>query len=108
MSLEKVIRDGMVAVLYSPGFGAGWYTWHHHLALVFHPRIVELVETDKRDEITEELLNEILGLKESNYVCAFGAGKLKIEWIKEGTHFHIDEYDGSESIEMISSLAIIA
>ena len=22
--MEKVIRDGNVAVLYSPGFGAGW------------------------------------------------------------------------------------
>ena len=25
--MDKVIRDGKVAVLYSPGFGAGWSTW---------------------------------------------------------------------------------
>ena len=26
--MEKVIRDGKVAVLYSPGYGAGWsYSW---------------------------------------------------------------------------------
>ena len=25
-NMEKVIRDGKVAVLYSPGYGAGWTT----------------------------------------------------------------------------------
>ena len=24
---DKVIRDGKVAVIISPGFGAGWSTW---------------------------------------------------------------------------------
>ena len=27
MSFEKHIVDGKVAILYSPGFGAGWSTW---------------------------------------------------------------------------------
>jgi len=26
MAVEKLIRDGKVAVLYSPGYGAGWST----------------------------------------------------------------------------------
>jgi len=26
--MTKYIRDGKVAVLYSPGFGAGWSTWN--------------------------------------------------------------------------------
>jgi len=26
---DRVIRDGRVAVVYSPGFGAGWSTWAH-------------------------------------------------------------------------------
>ena len=25
---EKYIKDGKVAVAYSPGFGAGWSTWN--------------------------------------------------------------------------------
>jgi hypothetical protein len=25
--MEKVIREGHVGVLFSPGFGAGFYTW---------------------------------------------------------------------------------
>lgn len=41
--MEKVINNGEVAVLYSPGYGAGWYTWGAPLELVFHPKIVEMV-----------------------------------------------------------------
>jgi hypothetical protein len=26
--MNKLIRDGMVAVLYSPDYGSGWYTWN--------------------------------------------------------------------------------
>lgn len=26
--MKKLIRDGKVAVLVSPGFGAGWSTWN--------------------------------------------------------------------------------
>ncbi len=26
--IQKLSQDGKVAVLYSPGFGAGWYTWN--------------------------------------------------------------------------------
>jgi hypothetical protein len=33
------------------------------------------------------------------YICLLGLDDLKIRWIKEGTFFKIDEYDGSESFE---------
>ena len=26
--MKKLTKDGKVAVLYSPDFGAGWYSWH--------------------------------------------------------------------------------
>ena len=26
--MTKCIRDGKVAILYSPGYGAGWSTWN--------------------------------------------------------------------------------
>ena len=40
----KLVRDGMVAVLYSPGFGAGWYTWNQECTeLMFDPAIVKFV-----------------------------------------------------------------
>ena len=37
--MEKVIRDGKVAVLYSPGYGAGWSTWCYNDDLVKNPFI---------------------------------------------------------------------
>ena len=32
LHIEKVVRDGKVAVLVSPGYGAGWSTWNICLA----------------------------------------------------------------------------
>ena len=37
--MEKVIRNGQVAVLYSPGFGAGWYSWNEKKRIVISSKI---------------------------------------------------------------------
>lgn len=104
--MEKVIKDDLVAVLYSPGYGAGWYSWNQeHKQLLFHPKLVELVEQDRRSEITEEWLEEHLGLKD---VYTGGAEDLTIEWLPEGTAFIIKEYDGSESIETYNENTLVA
>ena len=93
--MEKIIRDGKVAVLYSPGLGAGWYSWNtEHPCLMFHPKLVEMVEAGRASDITDEWVMENLGID----IYAGGAEQLKIEWLPEGTAFRIDEYDGSESI----------
>ena len=104
--MEKVIRDGLVAVLYSPGFGAGWFTWNSgHQELIFDPQLVDMVEKGKRDEITEEWIEENLGL---NDVFVGGASDLEIKWLPVGTNFGINEYDGSESIKTVSDLFLTA
>jgi|SRR5665213_790614 len=104
--MEKVIRDGKVAVLYSPGFGAGWFTWNTgNPQCIFHPSIVALVENDEKEKITDELIQEILGCE---YFYSGGAEDLKIEWVKVGTAFKIDEYDGYESISTVEDLILIA
>ena len=59
--MDKVIRDGKVAVLYSPRFGSGWSTWSAPMEAIFHPKIVELVLQDERDKITEALITELFG-----------------------------------------------
>ena len=93
---KKYNDKGEVAVLYSPGYGAGWYTWSTgEEQALFDSRIVDLVLADKQDQIHEEFMKSI-GLKGS---YTGGAGQLQVEWIKKGTLFKIDEYDGSESIE---------
>ena len=53
--MEKVIRNGLVAVLYSPGYGAGWFSWNPgHQELLFHPKLVEMVEQKRNNEIDED------------------------------------------------------
>lgn len=96
--MQKVVRDGKVAILYSPGFGAGWHTWNtEYEQLIYHPVLVELIEQNKQHEISEELICKLLEVKE-NDIYIGGVRNLTIEWLEEGTLFKIDEYDGAEYI----------
>lgn len=53
--IKKVIRDGKVAILYSPGYGAGWYSWNSGVRqCLFSPEIVAALE--KGEAITDELM----------------------------------------------------
>ena len=100
--MDKVIRDGFVAVLTSPGYGAGWYSWHLVPELVFDPVIVDMV--DKGVDYTE-----IIQYCEKQFPsfthCYAGAEDLTITWIQEGREFVINEYDGFESIEFKDDMA---
>lgn len=95
----KVIRDGKVAVLVSPGFGAGWSTWasdEFKEWARFSPAVVAWVEGGKAEDI-DELVKRELG--EDTYFYTGGADDLEIEWLPVGAQFRISEYDGSESLE---------
>jgi len=94
--MDKVIRDGKVAVLYSGDYGAAWYNSHQCKELVFYPKIVELVEQNRRNEITEELVADILGIDEDDCPSISGRQDLTIEWVEVGTKFRIQQYDGTE------------
>lgn len=106
--MEKVIRDGKVAVLVSPGFGAGWYTWNTDYSwLLFHPKIVEMVEQGKQSEINEEWMESNIEDCPKNIYCG-GARDLKIVWLNLGTPFRVEEYDGHETLYTIDDLILIA
>ena len=92
--MNKVIRDGFVAVLYSPGYGAGWYTWHNIPELIYDPVVVDMVEQDRRNEIEAYCEEKYPSFTK----CYLGAEDLTITWIKEFRVFLIEEYDGNESI----------
>jgi hypothetical protein len=97
--MEKVIRDGKVAVLISSGWGAGWSTWHGHKELIFHPKLVELVESGQHNQETvSAVLNELLDKEEAEGIYLGGVRDLSITWITKGTKFKIEEYDGSEYV----------
>jgi len=94
--MTKCIRNGEVAILYSPGYGAGWSTWSSDNSefMLHDEKLVELVESDQRDKIEEY----VKSVHPNDYICCAGADQLKVEWVPVGTQFIIDEYDGSESI----------
>ena len=96
--MEKYIKDGKVAVLYSPGYGAGWSTEEDgELAesLIFDPEIVKIL-LDREDKWE----TKIIELCEKKYPKIYTGGvyRLEIEWLNLGQEFKIDEYDGFESI----------
>ena len=107
--MEKVIRDGRVAVIISPGFGAGWSTWNNDSiaeVLLFHPKIVEMVEQNRISEITDNWLRINCDIS-IDYICTL-ADSLQIEWMPIGTPFIVEEYDGSESIRTLDDLPFVA
>jgi hypothetical protein len=107
--MEKVIRDNKVAVIYAPGFGAGWATWNPEFVdiLVFHPLLVEMIESGKNSLITEEWLVSQFGEKFADVYCGANT-QLQIKWLPVGTKFLIEEYDGNESIITMEDLRFIS
>ena len=104
--MEKVTRHNQVAVLISPSFGAGWYSWNTgNPELLFSPKIIWLVERNRRNEIDDAWVLENLKIKD---VYCGGAKDLIIHWLPVGTAFEIDEHDGAESVRTLSDLVLVA
>ena len=106
--MDKMIENGYVAVLFSPGYGSGWSTWNEeHPAILFDPTVAEYVRTDgesmDRDSIIKYLEDTYPGI----YIGS-GFNSLEIEWIPQGVKFQIVEYDGFESIQRTDRLWYIA
>ena len=90
--MNKVVRDGKVAVLVSHGWGAGFHTWGAPIEAIFDPALVDM--------IVNEQIQEAIKYVESTYPDAYAGGveDLTVHWILEGTKFLITEYDGNESL----------
>ena len=98
--MKKLIRDGKVAVLISPGFGAGWYTWHRVEELLFDPKVVEMLEAKSKLDDIEKYCEDTYGKGPEKYIYLGGLDKLEVFWLPVGTLFRIDEYDGSETLQV--------
>ena len=95
---EKLERDGKIAVLYSPGFGAGWSTRNteaKYQGLLFDREIVEFVLAND--------LGAAINLTEKKYPGVFtgGGSNLTVEWVPKGERFIVEEYDGAENVTII-------
>lgn len=101
--VPRLIRDGMVAVLISPGYGAGWSTWNDEPErLLFHKDLVEAIEAGDRQKAEE--IAEIL----CPGVYLGGLRDIQIKWLSIGTSFMVHEYDGHESIDTTDNLCFRA
>ena len=103
---ERLIRDGRVAVLYSPGFGAGWSTWCQEdesarLAMTFDPQIADIV-----DQCQEDWQERARAIAQIKYPEAYlgGLKDLRVKWLPVGTQFRVTEYDGNEDIELNTAI----
>ena len=97
--MDKVIQNNKVAVIISPGWGAGWYSWHGIEALMFDPNIVGMIEDGADPYEIEKYCERLYG--DDHY---FSCDELTIAWIPEGTEFIIHEYDGSECLRFRSEM----
>ena len=99
--MDKYIKENHVAVLYSPGYGSGWYTSNtEYPEILFDPTIVDM------------LLGGVLTLEEiGNYaklkypdIYLGGIDTLCIFWVKVGEKFIVHEYDGHEEVWISSKI----
>jgi hypothetical protein len=98
--MEKVIRDGKVAVIYSSDY-TGWYSDHGHEALLYHPELVRVIE--EGGKITEELC-ESLGFN-----VRWCGDAHSIQWVPVGMQFTvIDWNDGMEIVVTEDDLKLTA
>jgi len=105
MKPKKMIEDGMVAVLYSPGYGSGWSTWAHSPEIAkfmtFDQRLVLAAQRKANVDEVNELLTDIFGPE--TYVGTGGWDQIEISWVEQGTIFEIAEYDGAEHIRFYNA-----
>lgn len=116
--MEKVIKNGKVGVLVSPGYGAGFSTWGYPEEAIFDPTLIEMVEKkynmeyqpNEKGGITQirkvwdspeykQLTDDMIKYCETKWEAySGGVQDLEVVWVSEGSEFIIEEYDGSESL----------
>ena len=83
-------------VLISPGYGAGWSTWNDS-GMAVDKDLIELFERGcTEDEMADLCVKK--GYTDEPYMGGFG--KLEVAEVPQGCHFRINEYDGSEYIDI--------
>lgn len=95
--MNKWVKGGKVAVIISPGFGAGWSTWGDEKdkqAMLFDAELARRIEA-------EAPYPEWEALAMSKWPDAYlgGLDQAVVEWVDVGDQFFVDEYDGSESLQ---------
>lgn len=118
--MNKLIRDGKVAVLVSGDYGSGWSTWNpNYPELLFEPTVAEMVlafqkaSQEVHGDDYKDLYNRYYQTVESYIVNNVqidykpiypgGISGLTVEWVPVGERFRIREYDGAETLILESN-----
>lgn len=99
MSDKYINEEGLVGVIISPEFGAGFHTWNDIPGLCFDKDIIQMILEDKPIQDLTDFVEA--KYDHTGYVSTLGLSDVRIIWLKPGTQFFIEEYDGSESITLI-------
>jgi hypothetical protein len=91
--MKKQLIGGKIAIIYHPGYGSGWYTWHGIREALFDPEIVNAIREDRFEE-GQKYLEETYNLDPKVY----NIKELDIYTVMPGSKFLVLEYDGSETI----------
>jgi hypothetical protein len=92
--MQKLIRNGCVGIIYSPGHGAGWYSGNiDQPEILFDPALIDFIEKQEWAKFREYMV-----LKYPSVYVSERNLDLEIEWLPEGTEFRVEEYDGAEGI----------
>lgn len=91
-----------MAVLHSPGYGAGWSTWnieYNYKELIFDPGLVNLVSAGREHE-------EIVVYATLKWPGAYlgGLSELAVKWVPVGTRFQIRDDDGHEDVMLCDDI----
>ena len=107
IEFTKYIKDGKVAVLVSHGFGAGWSTWAYDNdpdvrdGMVFDAVLVAHILAGDRDAAVQYAQEKYYALHVLHAHIG-GIEELTVHWVPQGEQFEITEYDGAESLRIIS------
>jgi hypothetical protein len=101
--MKKYEKDGMVAVLVSPGYGAGWSTWNDSKYCEILTMDYDVVEAFIEGNLfkVKSIVEEKVG---GGGIYFGGLEDVVVKWVEKGTAFEITEYDGSESIRIINNI----
>lgn len=102
--MEKLYNEnGEVAVVYSSNFGAGWSTCNDEKNaefLLFDKTLAQMV----LDEAPVDQINDYVKTQLRDPYFYGGTRDLEIKWLKPGTRFRIDVYDGNEHVELLDRI----
>ena len=107
--VKKLERNGLVAVLVSPDYGAGWSSWadeQERELMLFDPDIAQAVLAHENNPVKTQMVRDIQQVVELKSYQSYTGGleQLRVVWMPKGAQFRVTEYDGSEGIELVSQI----